>query len=178
MSYSKTLLLPNLPPGQCQRIAEGRLGLVIPGRLADRQLLAASVLMRQQRHQREETQQGWRGAQDRQVRPLALSLYAQMLADLMVGDFNGLITNDKFCLSRPGRLMLSWSRRPRRPRQSDAQADYPPNDIAHCGGPHETTLARAPAFDSEPRRTTSLGSGLPIPSAMEPGRPDPAGGVP
>ena len=30
--------------------------------------------------------------------------------------FNGLITNDKFCLSRTGRLALTWSRRPLRLR--------------------------------------------------------------
>ena len=178
MRHRKTLLPPDLAAHRRQRVAEGRLGLVIPGGLADRQLLSASVLMRQQRHQREETQQGWRGAQDRQVRPLALSLYAQMLTHFVKGDFNGLITNDKFCLSRTGRLTLSWSRRPLRCRvPADASPAYPPNDSIHCGGPHETPVARKAATDPQPRRAAPMGSSLPIPSAMEPDRCNPAGGV-
>ena len=34
--------------------------------------------------------------------------------------FNGMITNDKFCLTRWGTLQLSWWRRPLRLRQSPA----------------------------------------------------------
>ena len=80
-------MLPDLPSHQGQRIAEGWLGLVIPGRLPDGQLAALGVLMRDERHQREQRQQGGRGPQDRQVRPLALGLHAQMFADLTQGDF-------------------------------------------------------------------------------------------
>ena len=60
-------MLPDLPSHQSQRIAERWLGLAIPGRLPDGQLPLLGVLMRQQRDQREEAQQRWRRAQDRQV---------------------------------------------------------------------------------------------------------------
>ena len=158
MRHRKTFLLPDLPAHQRYGIAEGRLRFVIPGRLPDGQLSSTSVLMRQQRHQGKETQQGRRGAQDCQVRPLPLGLHTQVLADFVIGHFNGLITNDKFCLSRPGRLSLSWSRRPRRLLRADAKADYPPNDIGHCGGTYETPMARMPATDSHPRWAASMGS--------------------
>jgi hypothetical protein len=81
---------------------------------------------------------------------------------------NGLITNDKFCMSRSGRLTLSWSRHPLRLRKaSDGGSAYPPNENSHCGGPYETPLASAPTIETQPGRTASLGSGLPTPSAME-----------
>ncbi len=34
--------------------------------------------------------------------------------------FNGLITNDKFCMSRTARLQLSWWRLPRKARQTSS----------------------------------------------------------
>jgi hypothetical protein len=34
------------------------------------------------------------------------------LLGLLKDDFNGIITNDKFCLSRQGELQLTWWRRP------------------------------------------------------------------
>ena len=39
----------------------------------------------------------------------------------LVGEerFNGLITNDKFCLTRRGELELTWWRRPLRLRKKD-----------------------------------------------------------
>src|SRR5579859_6823319 len=80
-------MLPNLAAHQRQRIAEGRSGLVVPGRLPDGQLTAFGVLMGHKRHQREQRQQGGRGPQDGQVRPLALSLHTQVFSDLMQGDF-------------------------------------------------------------------------------------------
>ena len=163
-------MLPNLPAHPGQRITEGRPGLVVPGGLPDRQLPTSGVLMRQQRDQGEQRQQGRCGPQDCQVRPLALGLDAQVFADLMQSDFNGLITNDKFCMSRSARLTLTWSRRPRRLGQAaEGGAVYPPNENSHCGGPHETPVASAPATDTRPERAAPMGSGLPIPPAMEPG---------
>jgi hypothetical protein len=42
------------------------------------------------------------------------------LADIGLGvvDLNGMITNDKFCLTRQGALELSWWRRPLRLRNT------------------------------------------------------------
>jgi hypothetical protein len=40
--------------------------------------------------------------------------------------FNGLITNDKFCMSRTARLQLSWWRLPRSARQTRGEGvQYP-----------------------------------------------------
>jgi hypothetical protein len=52
----------------------------------------------------------------------ALDLPALVLAQAVEGiavangDFNGIITNDKFCCTRWGKLLLSWWRRPQRLR--------------------------------------------------------------
>jgi len=46
------------------------------------------------------------------VKPFGLAFF--------VIDFNGLITNDKFCLSRQGELQLTWWRRPLRLRENRA----------------------------------------------------------
>lgn len=153
-----------------QRVREGGPEFDIPSRLADGQPTALNMPMRQQGHEREQPQQSGRGAQDGLVRPLTLGLDAQMRPDFVEGDFNGLITNDKFCMSRSARLTLSWSRRPRRLGQAAAgEAAYPPNENAHCGGSHETPVASAPATETRPERAIPLGSGVSTPPAMEPG---------
>jgi hypothetical protein len=41
---------------------------------------------------------------------------AEVLLCVMEGHFNGLITSDKFCWTRPGQLRLAWWRRPLRLR--------------------------------------------------------------
>ncbi len=162
-------MLPQVFPHHCHRIRKGRLRLGVPRGLAGWQTTTPDVLMRQQGDQREQPQQSWRGTQDSQVRPLALGLDAQVGADFMERDLNGLITNDKFCLCRFGQLTLSWSRRPLRLRETDdGKAAYPPKENIPCGGPHEASVASAPATDTPPRRATPLGSSLPTPSAMEP----------
>jgi hypothetical protein len=50
-----------------------------------------------------------------------------------------MITNDKFCMVRQGRVKLRWSRRPYRfrPRKSD----YASDDSRHEESSHETPLA-------------------------------------
>ncbi len=63
--------------------------------------------------------------------------------------FNGLITNDKFCMSRTTRLQLSWWRLPRNARQTISAgvespvtgntAEYLPQQEAH----EETTMERS-----------------------------------
>src|SRR6478672_2742862 len=42
--------------------------------------------------------------------------------------FNGTITNDKFCMTRTGRLHLTWWRRPLRSRPAGADASGYPSD--------------------------------------------------
>ena len=86
--HFKTQRLPDLPADQRQRITEGWLRLVVPSCLPDRQFAPAGVLMRQQRDQREQPQQHGRCTQDRQIRPLALSLHAQMLPHLVISHFD------------------------------------------------------------------------------------------
>jgi hypothetical protein len=40
-----------------------------------------------------------------------------VLLGVAEGELNGIITNDKFCLSRQGELQLTWWRRPLRLRE-------------------------------------------------------------
>lgn len=123
-----------------------------------------------------------------QARPRAALevVEAKFVLQLLVGLLNGLITNDKFCLTRPGRLRLSWSRARGR---SPAPA-YPPGESTHRGGEHATAahLARPAHRRADGDRPAALGPGLPAPPALggdEPtrvgeaaGAPYPAGGVP
>ena len=63
--------------------------------------------------------------------------------------FNGTITNDKFCMSRLGRLHLSWWRLPVRSRAPVSQEKGYPTDAneLHCyqEGTHEETKLGHPA---------------------------------
>jgi hypothetical protein len=43
-----------------------------------------------------------------------------------MAQFNGLITNDKFCMSRTARLQLSWWRLPRSARQTSSEGVQSP----------------------------------------------------
>ena len=71
--------------------------------------------------------------------------------------FNGLITNDKFCLSRPGRLVLSWWRYPLRRRdQEQAQRGAVPDTDGDRGGAHAAPMAGPPP-DAAGRRTGRAG---------------------
>ena len=78
--------------------------------------------------------------------------------------FDGLITNDKFCLTRAGRLRLSW---PRARVRSLAPA-YSSGEVIHRGGEHAAAahLARPAHRRSDGDRPAALGSGLPAPPAM------------
>lgn len=90
------------------------------------------------------------------------------LASTAVATFNGLITNDKFCMNRTRHLSLTWSRRPLRLRgQAIGESAYPPDENVHRGGSHETPVENSPRDESRPGRTAPMGSGLPAPSAME-----------
>lgn len=86
---------------------------------------------------------------------------------------NGLITNDKFCLIRTGRLALSGWRRPLRLRDP-APATYLHEVSVPRGGPYEAVMASAPIAADEPGWGAAVGSGLPAPAAL--GDADRAGG--
>jgi len=80
------------------------------------------------------------------------------------GDVNGLITNDKFCLTRAGRLRLSWPRA----RVRSLPPAYSSGDVIHRGGEHAAAahLARPAHRRSDGDRPAALGSGLPAPPAI------------
>jgi hypothetical protein len=83
------------------------------------------------------------------------------------GTLNGLITNDKFCLTRRGQLQLSWPRA--RVMGRRVAAAYLPDELSHRGGGHETPVAGAPIHASVGRRPAPLGSGLSAPPAVDDG---------
>src|SRR5258706_15798973 len=88
-------------------------------------------------------------------------------------DINGLITNDKFCLSRITHVSLGYCRLPEpMKRVLTVTSGYASTkDVSsRQGGPHETT----PVEDHTPACRTSrcpapVGSGVPVPDALEPG---------
>ena len=88
---------------------------------------------------------------------------------------DGLLANDKFCMSRHVRLSLSYSRR--RPnltrRRTDWATDaraYPPAGITRHGGDDQTALAPTSGNGETPGRETTLGAGVPGHPAVEPGK--------
>jgi len=108
----------------------------------------------------------------------------------MQGVLNGLIANDKFCLTRAVRLRLSWRRARGRLRADHPQ---PPGEVTHQGGEHGTAAAQL-ACSADGRASgngngpAALGPGLsasPAVGGCNPARadggagtPDPAGGTP
>ncbi len=89
-----------------------------------------------------------------------------------VGLVNGLTAKGKFCLTRFGRLRLSWSRSAARQRYiARTRASYPSDEQAHRGGQDETSVADAPPHNRRRERATALGSRLPPPAAVD-GRPN------
>src|SRR5688572_12020087 len=85
----------------------------------------------------------------------------------MLGDVNGLLTNDKFCLSRSARLTLAWSRyQVHLERQGRIGSGYLRDESFHRGGGHEARMADSAADGPVPGRPAALGPGLPAPPAM------------
>lgn len=75
--------------------------------------------------------------------------------------FDGLITNDKFCLSRAGQLALNWWRRPLRLRGQAPGGSGPVPDLeGDRGGAHEAPLAGPPPDAAGLGRSTAVGSGI------------------
>jgi hypothetical protein len=87
--------------------------------------------------------------------------------------FNGTITNDKFCMSRIGRLHLSWWRLPRRARLPvPQQTVYPSetNELERCSqeDTHEKTEVHHPASRrSNDQCPEAMGSRLSSSDPME-----------
>ena len=106
------------------------------------------------------------------------------------GALNGLITNDKFCLTRMGQLRLSWSRARGGLQESAVPQLF--GEAIHRGGEHAVAEAASLGCSAHRRvdanRPAALGSSLPAPPAVGGGEfpradkgagvPDPAGGVP
>jgi hypothetical protein len=86
---------------------------------------------------------------------------------LRFNDRDGLITNGKFCFSRPGKLKLNWWRRPLRllntiPALCDTLLEKDPDP----GGDDEAGMGHPQANGSAERRATSLGHDLSMPSEV------------
>jgi hypothetical protein len=96
----------------------------------------------------------------------AQRIYQQMA----LATFNGLITNDKFCLTRHISLRLTWSRSPLR-IATQASATYLPGENAHVrahrGGGHETAMAYPSPGAAPVGRATTVGPRLPTPAGLD-----------
>jgi len=75
--------------------------------------------------------------------------------------FNGLITNDKFCLSLVSSQKLSWVRGPRvGVGERRGPASHPEGVRPPSGGEHATKVAGSTSVAAEVRRRAAVGSGL------------------
>lgn len=80
---------------------------------------------------------------------------------------NGLITNDKFCLSRISRQKLRYARRRRvSPCVVDDGCEYL-RDERHHGGANEAAVATSASVSTDHGCGAAVGSGLPASSGME-----------
>src|SRR5215208_4351424 len=88
-----------------------------------------------------------------------------------VRPLDGLLANDKFCMSRQARLSLSHSRRPNLMRlQTDGATEgsaYPSAGITRHGGDDETSVAPTSGSSGTPGCEAALGSGVPGHPAVE-----------
>ena len=106
-------------------------------------------------------------------RPQAGTFQGQFAFGVAKTQFNGTITNDKFCLSRTGRLRLSWWRLPLSARETVTQAvEYPSEgtNVERClrEETHEETAMEGSALRSDKcRRSVSVGSELPVSCPVE-----------
>jgi hypothetical protein len=79
------------------------------------------------------------------------------------GFFNGLITNDKFCIVRIGQLRLNHWRRPirlRTPATKKGVSSTP--ESSECGGCHETSLEDSTGSEGVSGWTEPMGSSLSV----------------
>src|SRR3954451_4628424 len=116
----------------------------------------ASAMTRSRRSRRSER---WMWLSSRpKPRVFRLAAGFQDLVQLL----DGLITNDKFCLSRLGRLTLSWWRYPLRRRDRDRpRAGTVPDPDGDRGGAHEAPVADSPPHAAGRGRGATVGPGVP-----------------
>jgi hypothetical protein len=92
----------------------------------------------------------------------------QLLLELLVRLLHGLITNDKFCLTRRTQLRLSWPRARWAGRAWPSK--QPPDEVTHRGGEHAAPaaarVARPAERGADGGRAAALGSGVPVPPAV------------
>jgi hypothetical protein len=89
--------------------------------------------------------------------------FCQLRADYR----DGLVTTDKFCLSRFGRLELSWWRFPLRLR-ARPQVNCPsPQEVSAAGG-SDAAVAGASGFAAPPGRAAALGQDLSATHGLDP----------
>src|SRR5690242_20200174 len=81
---------------------------------------------------------------------------------------NGLITNNKFCMSCTAQL-VRLRRNPKSPCGDLASNDtaLPARDTPRHGGPHETRVEGTSGTAGEHRRAAAMGSGLPTGAGMD-----------
>ena len=76
--------------------------------------------------------------------------------------FDGLITNDKFCLVRTGKLKLShWHLPLRRRIGIPGEKVYSVQPVTECGGHHETPVEDPARGDGVPGWAEAMGSSIP-----------------
>src|SRR3954451_2217264 len=81
--------------------------------------------------------------------------------------FNGLITNDKFCLARLSRQKLRYARRPRVSACAiDHGCEYL-RDERHRGGANEAAVENSASVSTDHGCRAPVGSGLPTSPGME-----------
>ena len=83
--------------------------------------------------------------------------------------FNGLITNDKFCLIRVSQQKLRYLRRPRALTcQAAGSYEYPRDEGQQRGGTNEATVANPSSVSTDHGCGAAVGSGLPTSPGMDP----------
>jgi len=81
--------------------------------------------------------------------------------------FNGLITNDKFCLIRVIRQKLHYARRQRGlPCRVTDSCEYP-RDEGHRGGANEATVESSSSVSTDQGCAATVGSSLPTSAGMD-----------
>jgi hypothetical protein len=87
---------------------------------------------------------------------------SQGIFQVSVINLNGLITNDKFCMVRTGKLKLNHWRLPLKRRIGVAgEKVYSAQQITECGGKHETPVEDPARGEGIPGWAEAMGSSLP-----------------
>jgi hypothetical protein len=162
---------PEVSSDLCQDIVKGGRVFVIPGCLSERDTSLGMKRVPKEGDQAVETEKHGRGAVNGQIRPLALGFDAPKSPAFFKGGLNGAITNDKFCMTRQGRLQLSHHHLPLRLRSQHSEdcLRYPPKKPFDNGGTYEEKpMEASSAVSCDAGCSTSLGSGLSESPALDP----------